>query len=422
MLRLGATAGGIAANAAREGVRRWWSGDLPGFSAAVLSAANAQQLAAQLSRMRGAAMKMGQIMSLEGDALLPPAVTEALAMLRASGDTMSKAQLYGVLTRAYGKRWRERFAEFEEDPVASASIGQVHRARRHDGTTLALKIQFPGVAKSIESDVDNLATLLRLIRVFPADTDLKPFLQTIKRELRRETDYKREGENMERFAALLEGDARYLVPRVHSDLTTARILAMDYVDARPLSELWSNDFSQSLRDHFGRNMQALVLSELFEYGWMQSDPNSANFMTEPDSGRLVLLDFGSTIRIPRELSERYLRIVRASIADDRDLVARLAREFGWLEPGDSEDQARGLADFIVLSIEPLVERGVYDYGASDLPSRARSAGMKLAFERELRRPPPSELLFVQRKLGGTFLLCQNLRAQLNTRALVEPYL
>jgi predicted unusual protein kinase regulating ubiquinone biosynthesis (AarF/ABC1/UbiB family) len=174
LVRMGTMAGTVAAGALGEAARRWWSGEGASYADVVLNVANAERIADTLARMRGAAMKLGQLLSLEGGTILPQAFTDALASLQASGDRMSPAQLHGVLGREYGHGWRDRFAEFDEEPFATASIGQVHRARARDGRELALKIQFPGVAKSIASDVDNLAVLLRTTGIVPRDYDLGP--------------------------------------------------------------------------------------------------------------------------------------------------------------------------------------------------------------------------------------------------------
>jgi predicted unusual protein kinase regulating ubiquinone biosynthesis (AarF/ABC1/UbiB family) len=412
----------VAAGALGEAARRWWSGENASYADVVLNVANAERIADTLSRMRGAAMKLGQLLSLEGGTVLPQAFTDALTSLQASGDRMSPAQLHGVLGREYGHGWRDRFSEFEEEPFATASIGQVHHARARDGRDLALKIQFPGVAKSIASDVDNLAVLLRTTGIVPRDYDLTPLIETVKVQLRHETDYKTEAESLARYRKLIQDEPTFVVPRPYDDLTTHRILAMEFLAGEPINDLWKSETPRRVRDRVGRDIQRLVFRELFEFRFMQSDPNFANYLQRDDGRELVLLDFGSTVEISAELSERYRRLLKAATADDHAKIAELVVEYGWLSAEDRWDWVEGLADLVLLGCEPLRVRGAYDFGASDLAERVQNASMKLAFERGLKRPPPPELVFIQRKLAGTFHLCTKLDAHVSARDLARPYL
>jgi len=181
LARLGFMAGEFAVGGLADGARRL-VGSLPVDPSGIfLSGARAERLARRLSHMRGAAMKLGQLLSLEGDDLLPPEFSEALSVLRATADTMPVSQLRRALGRAYGSGWEQRFREFEFDPIAAASIGQVHAAVALDGRRLALKIQYPGVARSIESDVNNLASLLKVTRILPVELDISEIVVEAKR-------------------------------------------------------------------------------------------------------------------------------------------------------------------------------------------------------------------------------------------------
>jgi predicted unusual protein kinase regulating ubiquinone biosynthesis (AarF/ABC1/UbiB family) len=317
LARMGWMAGELAAGGLVEGARRFFGGETAGAGSALLSGANAQRLARRLAQLRGAAMKLGQLLSLESADILPPEFAEALALLRASADTMPSSQVRRVLGREYGAGWEARFQRFELEPVASASIGQVHEAVAADGRRLALKIQYPGVARSIESDVDNVASLLRLAKLLPGDLDLSGIIAEAKRQLRQEADYLQEAQSLRRYGALVAGDDALRVPGVHDDLTTRRILAMDFARGDPIESLAQAGVPQARRDAAGLTLERLVLRELFEFRFMQTDPNFANYFLEPGSGRIVLLDFGSTRELPAELVQRYARIVRATMAGDR---------------------------------------------------------------------------------------------------------
>ena len=422
LMRLSVAAGGMAASAAAEGARRWWTGETASVTNALLNPKSAERLAKSLARMRGAAMKMGQLLSLEGGAVLPPQFADVLAVLQDSAHTMSTAQLHALLGREYGRGWRERFIDFDEEPIAAASIGQVHRVIAVDARELALKVQFPGIARSVASDVDNMASLLRVGRIVPEGFDIRPLVAAVKHQLLRETDYLEEAAGLNRFRAALADDPHVLVPAAHLDLTTKRILAMDFITGVPLGDYAASDAPQTRRDEIGIIVQRVVLRELFELGWMQSDPNLANFFYQPELRRLALLDFGSTVPVSAVLSDRYRRMMNAAIDRDQDRVAGLTIEFGWVEADERPDRIEGLADLIILACEPLRARGTYDFGASDLPQRVQAVSFDLAFNRGLLRPPPPELVFIHRKLAGSYLICARLRARVPSGRMAREFL
>ena len=422
LARFGLLAGELAASGLAHGARRLAGAEAGNALDAVLSAANARKLARRLARLRGAAMKLGQLFSLEGPDILPAEFAEALAVLRADADSMPPSQVRRVLGREHGKGWEARFAQFDFEPIAAASIGQVHRARAADGRELALKIQYPGVARSIESDVDNVAALLRLGRLLPVELDVSGLIAEAKRQLRQEADYLQEAAHLRRYRALVADEPRLVVPRVHEDLTTRRVLAMDYTPGDPIENLAARGVPQERRDAAGRLLERLVFRELFEFRFMQTDPNFANYLLEPGSDRIVLLDFGSAREFAPEFSERYKRICRAVIAGDREAVRAGAVEIGYVGADEREDRVRGVVDLILLVCEPFRQRGVYDFGRSRLAGRARDAGLDLMFRRGFLHAPPPETVFLHRKLVGSFLLCARIHARVDAHALIEPLL
>jgi len=416
LARIGLAAGELAVGAATEGIRRLARGEAAELGTALLSGANAKRLATRLARLRGAAMKIGQLVSLQGEDVLPPEFAQALAMLRSQASPMPPEQVRRVLGREYGKGWEKRFSRFDWEPVAAASIGQVHRAVAANGRDLALKIQYPGVARSIASDVDNVAVLLRLFNLLPLGLDVGGMAAEAKRQLAQEADYEAEGRFLEGYAKLVAGEPGLVVPRVHWDLTTQRIMAMDFMAGEPLETLAGA--SQAKRDAVGALLERLLFRELFEFRVMQTDPNFANYLWQPGTGRVVLLDFGATLRFPKAFTAKYARITRAVVAGDREEVARGAVDVGYAAAGDSPERIAAVVDVIFLVCEPLTHRGRYDFPASDLPARVRDLGYDLAFRKGLVRAPPPETIFLHRKLVGAFLLLARIGARVDARSLV----
>ena len=274
-------------------------------------------------------------------------------MLRSQGYSMPDTQLRRVLGREYGKGWQQKFAHFELEPVAAASIGQLHRARKHGGRELALKIQYPGVARSVDSDVDNLASLLRRLDFIPIQLDVGALTAEAKRQLKLETDYEGEARNLERYRRLVADMPDVVVPRVDRTLTTRHVLAMDWIDGEPLEALASEAVPQARRNAAGRTLYELMFRELFEFRFMQTDPNIANYLYLPATHQLALLDLGSVGEYPRALVEGYRTACRAVLADDDAALREAVFEIGYAHPDDPEAMTRNSLDIVRLACEPL---------------------------------------------------------------------
>ena len=411
----GRLAGGVAGGMLAEGARRLAAGERPKMNELLLTPGNAARVADRLSHLRGAAMKLGQMISMDAGDLLPPELSTILARLRNQAYRMPPAQLDTVLRREWGPDWRRRFRHFEASPIAAASIGQVHRAMLPDGRTLAIKVQYPGVAESIDADVDNVATLLRVSGLLPDTLDLAPLLAEAKRQLAEEADYVREGEQMRAYAERLAGDPRYVVPTLEPELTTRNVLAMRFVEGRGIETL--ADAPQDVRDAAMMALIELVLRELFDFGVMQTDPNFANYRWQPETGALVLLDFGATRAIPAGTADAYRRLIAAGLAHDRERIRDIAVETGFF--GEAAAAAhRPAVDRIIAAIDDTMARpGPFDFADRAFVPVVREEAKAMIADRATWHVPHVETLFVQRKVSGTALLAARLKARVDVREL-----
>ena len=411
---------GVAGGMLLDGALQFAQGKRPSLGDLLLTPANVLKVTQQLAQLRGAAMKVGQLLSMDAGEVLPPELSEILSRLRADAEPIPRAQLQAVLSRHWGRDWRTRFDDFSRYPIAAASIGQVHRARTRDGRDLAIKIQYPGIRNSIDSDVSNVAALMRMAGLVPAALDIAPLLAEARRQLHEEADYVREGEHLQRFSALLAGASEFAVPVLQADFTNRDILAMSFVEGAPLERLTSAP--QAVRDRVMTHLIGLVARELFEFGLMQTDPNFANYRYNASAGQIVLLDFGATRAVPAAMAENYRLLLQAGFADDRAAIRRAAIAIGFFASRTPLRHQDAVLRLIQMALAPLRFAGAFDFGQSDLAARLRDGGLSIAAERDFVHAPPMDLMFLQRKVGGMFMLASRLRARVNIRALLEPYL
>ncbi|MBD3765531.1 MAG: AarF/ABC1/UbiB kinase family protein [Rhodobacterales bacterium] len=415
-MHMGGIAAGIAGGVVAGGLRQMAQGRRPDLHGLVLTPANARQLAEGLSHMRGAALKLGQMLSMDTGTVLPPELTAILARLRDDARPMPPKQLQRVLEAEWGRGWRTRFRQFDVRPFAAASIGQVHRAELPDGQVLAIKVQYPGVRASIDSDVDNIATLLRLPGLLPRGLDLAPLLTAAKAQLHDEADYTAEAAHLRRFGAWLAGDDAFVLPAVHDALCTGQVLAMTHVPSAPIEAL--EQAPQDLRDRAATRLIDLVLRELFDLGAMQTDPNLANYRVRPDTGRLVLLDFGAVRAIDPDTAAAFRALLDAGLAGDRDRTAQAMLRIGYFGAATAPAHRDLILRMFDTAMAPFRQPQPFDFAQSDLPDRLRAMGLAIGTDRDLLHVPPADTLFLHRKIGGMYLLAARLRARVDLAALV----
>ncbi|WP_299702360.1 AarF/ABC1/UbiB kinase family protein [uncultured Tateyamaria sp.] len=418
--RMGSLAAGVAGRMAVGGALQLGQGRRPVARDLLLTPTNMRRIADELARMRGAAMKVGQLMSMDTGDVLPLELADIMARLRADADFMPPQQLRDVLDAEWGAGWRKRFARFDVRPIAAASIGQVHRAQLPDGTDLAIKVQYPSIARSIDSDVANIGRLIRLSGLLPDGFAIDPYLDEARSQLKEEADYHAEAAHLEHFAALLKGDPSLTLPELHAPLSTGKVLAMTFVPSDGIESV--ADLPREQRDHVMYVLCDLMLRELFVFGAMQSDPNFANYRHDPNTGRIVLLDFGATRNVPPRLSEQMRALMRAGSAGARAEVAQVVEAMELVPETVDEPFRARILDMIMLVFDEIRASPLLDVAASGLSQRLQRAGEALAADGFVPPPVPMDLLYIQRKVAGMFLLANRLRARVPVADLMAKHM
>lgn len=416
----GRLVGGVAGGMVAEGARRLASGEGITPRDLILTPGNVQRLTDRLSHLRGAAMKMGQMISLDAGDFLPEELSRILATLRDQANFMPTRQLDQVLRSEWGPDWRKQFRWFNPRPIAAASIGQVHKALTRDGELLAIKVQYPGVAKSIDSDVDNVMTLLKIAGFAPPELEMDKLMAAAKQQLHEEADYQREGRQMALYRERLAGTPGFVVPRLHESLTRGAILAMSFEEGGSIEELGNEP--PELRDAVFARLIRLVARELFEFGVMQTDPNFANFRYRRETGEIVLLDFGACRPVDAAVANGYRRMLEAGLKGNAQEVLRATIEAGFMMPIVAEKHPDRVNRMIDIVINEMRADAPFDFGDRAFIPLLREEGWAIAQDKDTWAFPPIETLFVQRKVSGTALLGARLKAKVNIRRITEEVL
>lgn len=414
----GRLAGRVATNIIADKVKRASSGQPFSLKDSLLQKKNIESLADKLSHLRGAAMKMGQLLSMDAGELLSPELSQLLDKLRSEAQPMPHKQLVGLLKDNWGENWVDNFSHFDLRPFAAASIGQVHIAYADNGEKLAVKVQYPGVAKAIVSDVDNVALLLKMSGLLPKELQIDHLLEEAKKQLLVETDYLQEASFISAYAQHL-GENDYLIPEVDTQLTSSTILVMKFIDGQSIDAAYSAP--QVVRDKIMSDFISLFLDELFTFKLMQTDPNFANYLFNAKTEKIALLDFGATREIPHKVSTGYQALISAAIDGDKVGMSAAAKQIGFFSDKISEEYLAQILDIFTLACEPLMVKGEYDFRSSDLASRVKNAGLSIQKQQDQWHTPPVDAIFVHRKLAGLYLLAAKLKAKVDVVALFSKF-
>ncbi|TKC36745.1 hypothetical protein EI555_011278, partial [Monodon monoceros] len=292
---------------------------------------------------------------------------------------------------------------------------QVHQGVLRDGTEVAVKIQYPGVAQSIQSDIQNLLAVLKISVAVPEGLFAEQSLQALQRELALECDYRREAACAQNFRQLLADDPFFRVPAVIQELCTTRVLGMELAGGVPLDQC--QGLSQDIRNQICFQLLRLCLRELFEFRFMQTDPNWANFLYDASSHQVILLDFGASREFGTEFTDHYIEVVMAAANGDRDRVLQKSRDLKFLTGFETKAFSDAHVEAVMILGEPFATQGPYDFGAGDTARRVQ--GLIPVLLQHRLRPPPEETYALHRKLAGAFLACARLHAHIACRDLFQ---
>jgi len=418
--RLGGVAGKMAGSALLSGIGQVLQGRAPEWRHLLLTPANIQRLTNELATMRGAAMKLGQLLSMDAGDFLPPALTQILSRLRDDAQHMPKQQVLDVLNRAWGEQWQSRLLYFSFAPIAAASIGQVHKAITYDGQQLAIKIQYPGVKDSIVQDVNNLGKLLTISGLLPSQLDIAPILRELQSQLEMEADYQREADMMMRYQSLVASLPFCICPHTVPEFCSDTVLAMSFLPGEPITWLEQHG-SPEQRDKAMAQLLQVFFTELFDGRLLQSDPNLANFRYQPDTETLVLLDFGAAVEVSEHFAYQYKRLLQAAAQQNGSMMLDAAVQIGLVTTAHSPQQQQAVVDMGMTACEAIQHEGVYDFGESTLITRLQAMGMQLSYDLDFWHIPPHTALLIHRKLGGLFLLAKRLGARVNLAEVAAPW-
>jgi len=389
-------------------------GQSPQFAFAELQEKTAEQVFKVLGELKGGAMKFGQALSVF-EAALPEEIAkpyrETLVKLQEAAPPLPARVVHKVLAKELGDDWRDNFSDFDDKPAASASIGQVHKARWKDGRAVAVKIQYPGAAEALISDLNQIERFSKIFQLFMPGLEMKPLLEEMKARIIEEVDYRFEAEAQEACWNAYLNDPDIAIPKVVS--ATDRVIISEWLEGKPLSKVIAGG-SQDERNNAGIKLARFHFTAPMRAGLLHADPHPGNFRVLAD-GRLGVLDFGACNRLPNGFPEPFKRLLRNALEGDALALYHGFKEDGFILPEVDVDPQLVL-DYLLPLVEPL-RTPHFEYTREWLREQSvrvgdpRNPTAKIGFQLNL----PAEYVLIHRvTLGTTGIFCQ-LRAQGNFR-------
>jgi predicted unusual protein kinase regulating ubiquinone biosynthesis (AarF/ABC1/UbiB family) len=397
----------------------------------------AELFAKELGALKGSVMKVGQLLSVVGIYFgLPPEAMDCLCNLQESTIPLEWDAIFTVLKRELTIR-KLQGLEIDHSPLASASIGQAHRARElKTGAQLCIKVQYPGVSESIKSDLESIRRLIIVTKILPDGFDLNMMIDEVARMLWREVDYKTEFNSIISYKSKLKKDERYIIPSLYPRYSSSRVLTMSYEKGVALLSPQVVKLDLARRNALGIAMIDLFLNELFAWNLMQTDPHFGNYKVRIDSqgenDKLVLLDFGATLSFSGRFRNNYMKLVRGAFHGDISELIEAIDGLEFMPDSTPISVKENFAELCLLVMEPFgrninstnshlfTEDKKYSFGESDLPSRLVTEMTRKSATKSFRLPP-REIIFLHRKLAGLFVILAQLDVRINPTPLFEPW-
>jgi predicted unusual protein kinase regulating ubiquinone biosynthesis (AarF/ABC1/UbiB family) len=376
----------------------------------------AMKMASTLGEMKGVAMKMGQLASFVDTEFLPPEYAEIyqeqLAQLRTSAPAMPWEKVSKVLEDEYlSEPLSELFADFEQEAFAAASIGQVHRATIHDGRVVAVKIQYPGVAEALESDLRNAGMIMRLARAFAPGLDARAVAEELRLRVMEELDYEYEAQSQRSFARAYRGHPFIYVPDVLTRLSRRRVLVTEYVEGLGFEDVKS--LPQPDRDRFGEIVFRFSFGSIYHLQQFNADPHPGNYILMPD-GRVAFLDFGMTKRLDREQIELEQRAIDAATRRDPEALREALHDLGFVKNPSKLDAERLMEHVMVVGGWYMEDREIQLTPERVMKVIESTSDPRSPYYDLMRRESiPAEELMGRRMETGVLAVLAQLRAKRN---------
>ena len=382
----------------------------PDLRSALVSKKNVTATVNTLKNLRGAAMKFGQLMSMDESIILSPNLAAVFAQLRSSGYSMTPSQLKKILNQNWGDGWLRNFKHFEVRPFAAASIGQVHKATLKSGEIVAIKVQFPGVRQSIDNDLSSLKFIMKTSGMLPAKFPLDYYITQCGDLLKRETDYELEAINITRFSEFLRSNDKLNVPKVYNQLSTQETLTMSFFEGRELSSKMAYD--QSSINEISLSLLELLLNEIFTFKLVQTDPNLANFLLSEGDNSLCILDFGACCQVSEATHELYKDLFNVALTFDANKIKSFLEDKNFIPKDASSEGTKFFDRIISIAINEISQNEFFDFQQSKVFEIITEEDLNLYFELIPSSLFGSDFIFIQRKIFGLILFFRAIGAKL----------
>lgn len=372
----------------------------------------AQDIVKTLSQLKGASMKLGQLLSLDMGDYLPPEIVKVLEQLHQKSTFLDYPQIEKILKDELGDKF-SLLSEISETPIAAASIGQVHKAKFQD-QDIVLKVQYPGVADSIPSDIKLLEVILKQASFLhrKSETDIGPFLNEVKDVLLKEADYENELMMHMKYREKFK-KGPYVIPLAYPELSTGKVLALEYIEGKSITDWLMTRPSIEVKTRFADLLMRLYLEELFHHGMVQTDPNPGNFLITKNN-EMALLDFGAVKEYDETFIEGYRKVLLSSWKGDKETILKESIKLGFIDERESQEVKDIYLEMMDFLAEPFRREEAFDF--SDKNFFKHSSDLSWEMTKKCRySPPPKDLLFLHRKLAGIFIFIKKLEVKIRLR-------